>query len=123
MNLGELIDDLYVKRAARLEAQKKTDEAKGIEDIAKLALIGKLQEMGLEKASGGLATAGIKTIVIPRVKDWDAMYLWIAQNHRFDMLHKRVSELAWRDAFLEGDLIPGTEAVDDVKLSLTKSSR
>jgi len=123
MNLGELIDDLYTKRATRLAAQKKTDEAKAIEDVAKLALVEKLQELGLEKASGGLATAGIKTIIIPRVKDWDLLYSWIQQTNRFDMLHKRISEVAWRDTILAGEVIPGTESMDDIKLSLTKSSR
>ena len=123
MNLGELIDDLYTKRATRLAAQKKTDEAKAIEDVAKLALVEKLQELGLEKASGGLATAGIKTIIIPRVTDWDALYHWIQRTDRFDMLHKRISEVAWRDTILAGEVIPGTESMDDIKLSLTKSSR
>lgn len=123
MTLGELIDDLYEKRADRLNAQRKVDEAKTLEDTAKVALIDELKVLGLAKASGSLATVGIKSIVLPRVTDWDPFYAWIKDNDRFDLLHKRVSELAWRDAYTDGMLIPGTEAIDDVKLSLTKSSR
>lgn len=123
MNIGEIIDDYYLKRAARLEAQRKTDEAKSAEELVKALLIEKLQELGLAKASGSIATAGIKTVKIPRVIDWDQLYTWIRTNDRFDMLHKRISEVAWRDMISAGENIPGTESMDDIKLSLTKSSR
>ena len=123
MNLGELIDDLYTKRAMRLEAQKKTDEAAAIEAVAKTALIEHLQVIGLSKASGSLATASIKSVTIPKVQDWTEIHNWIRVNDRFDMLHKRISEVAWRETLEAGILVPGTESQDDIKLSLTKASR
>ena len=123
MNLGELIDDLYTKRAMRLEAQKKTDEAAAIEAVAKTALIEHLQVIGLSKASGSLATASIKSVTIPKVQDWTEIHNWIRVNDRFDMLHKRISEVAWRETLEAGILVPGTEPQDDIKLSLTKASR
>ena len=123
MNLGELIDDLYTKRAMRLVAQKKTDEAAAIEAVAKTALIEHLQVIGLSKASGSLATASIKSVTIPKVQDWTEIHNWIRVNDRFDMLHKRISEVAWRETLEAGILVPGTESQDDIKLSLTKASR
>lgn len=121
--LGDLIDVMYTRRAVRLAAQKTVDEAKALEDIAKLELISKLQSINLAKASGHLATASIKAIQMPGVVDWDLFYDYIRRTGRFDLLHKRVSELAWRDTLAAGELIVGTVAVDDIKLSLTKASR
>lgn len=123
MELGELIDDLYTKRAARLEAQRKTDEAKSLEDAAKVALVDMLQELKLNGAKGAIATASIKSIKMPKIVSWDDMYAYIRANNRFDLLHKRISELAWRDMLEAGELVPGTESVPDIKLSLTKSTR
>lgn len=123
LTLGELIDVMYTRRASRLEAKKKVDAAKALEDVAKVELIKKLQDINLAKASGGVATASIKTIQIPNVVNWDQFYEYIRKSGRFDLLHKRVSEVAWRDTLTAGELIAGTAAVDDVKLSLTKASR
>lgn len=121
--LGDLIDVMYTRRAVRLEAQRKVDTAKSLEDVAKLALITKLQSINLSKASGGVATASIKTIKMPSVVSWDLFYQYIRDSGRFDLLHKRVSELAWRDTLSAGELIAGTVAIDNVKLSLTKAAR
>lgn len=123
MELGELIDDMYVKRAARLEAQRKTDEAKSLEDAAKVALIEKLKELKLNGAKGKIATASIKTVQMPKIVSWDSTYAYIREHNRFDLLHKRISELAWRDMLEAGELVPGTESIPDDKLSLTKSTR
>ena len=123
LSLGDLIDVMYNRRAMRLQAQATVDKAKALEDVAKLALIDKLKSINLSKASGGVATASIKTIKVPRVADWDLFYAYIRESGRFDLLHKRVSELAWRDTLEAGQLIAGTESVDDIKLSLTKASR
>ena len=122
-SLGELIDRLYDLRTTRLAAQLAVDKAKLLEDETKHALVAHLQEVDVSKASGKVATASIKTIQIPIVRDWELFYNYIRANDRFDLLHKRVSEIAWRDTLLAGELIAGTESIDDIKLSLTKSSR
>lgn len=123
MTLGESIDALYQARAARLVKAKEVKDLQAVEAAAKLEVLRLLGEAGLEKASGKLATAGILTEDIPYVKDWDALYGYIKENDRFDLLQRRIGVVAWRDLFKDGVLIPGTEAGVDTDLSLTKSTR
>lgn len=123
MTLGEAIDCLYQARAARLAKAKEVKDLQATEAAAKLEVLRLLGEAGLEKASGKLATAGILTEDVPYVKDWDALYGYIKENDRFDLLQRRIGVVAWRDLFKDGVLIPGTEAGVDTDLSLTKSTR
>lgn len=123
MTLGESIDKLYEARAARLVKAKEVKDLQAAEAAAKLEVLRLLGEAGLEKASGKLATAGITTDDIPHIKDWDAVYGYIKDNDRFDLLQKRIGAIAWRDLFKDGILVPGTEAALDTDLSLTKSTR
>ena len=123
MTLGEAIDALYQARAARLAKAKEVKDLQATEAAAKLEVLRLLGEAGLEKASGKLATAGILMEDVPYVKDWDALYGYIKENDRFDLLQRRIGVVAWRDLFKDGVLIPGTEAGVDTDLSLTKSTR
>jgi len=123
LTLGEAIDHLYTVRAERLALAKKVKEKQVDEAKAKLDVLKKLGEMGLEKASGKLATAGILTDDVPFIKDWDAIYAYIKENDRFDLIQKRIGVVAWRELYQDGILVPGTEAAVDTDLSLTKSTR
>ena len=121
--LGEAIDELYQARAARLAKAKEVKELQAEESAAKTAVLQLLKETGLEKASGKLATAGIIKEDVPYIKDWDALYGYIKENDRFDLLQRRIGVVAWRDLFKDNILVPGTEAAVDTDLSLTKSTR
>jgi len=123
ITLGEAIDKLYTTRAARLALARDIKELQAKEAAAKLAVLKLLEQTGLKKASGQLATAGITTDDIPYIKDWDQVYEYIKVNDRFDLLQKRIGVVAWRDLFKDGILVPGTEAAVDTDLSLTKSTR
>ena len=123
LTLGEAIDHLYTVRAERLALAKKVKEKQVDEAKAKLDVLKKLGEMGLEKASGKLATAGVTTEDVPYIKNWDEIYAYIKENDRFDLIQKRIGVVAWRDLYKDGILVPGTEAAVDTDLSLTKSSR
>ena len=123
MTLGEAIDSLYEARAKRLAAAKEVKELQALETAAKAEVFAQLKEAGLEKASGKLATAGLTTEDVPYIKDWKAVYGYIKENDRFDLLQKRIGTVAWRDLFKDGILVPGTEAGVDTDLSLTKSTR
>ena len=121
--LGQAIDNLYQARAARLAMTKEIKELQALESAAKTVVLKLLEETGLKKASGKLATAGITSEDVPYIKDWDEVYSYIKSNDRFDLLQKRIGVVAWRDLWKDGVLVPGTEAAVDTDLSLTKSTR
>jgi len=122
-DLGSAIDALYALREMRLGYERKAKELKAEETEARNTILATLEESGLKKASGQNATCGIKTSTIPIVTDWDEVFTYIKEHDRFDLVQKRISVLAWRETYENEGLIPGTEAVEDVDISLTKSSR
>lgn len=123
LTLGQAIDQLYEARAERLAKAKEVKDLQIKEAAAKVQVLALLRESGLEKASGKLATAGITTEDIPFVKDWDAVFGYIKDNDRFDLVQRRIGVVAWRDLFRDNILVPGTEAAVDIDISLTKSKR
>jgi len=122
-DLGSAIDALYALREMRLGYERKAKELKEEETKARGTILETLEVSGLQKASGQTATCGIKTSTIPIVTDWDEVFTYIKDHDRFDLVQKRISVLAWRETYENEGLIPGTEAVEDVDISLTKSSR
>lgn len=121
--LGQMIDKLYQTRAERLEVTKRVDAMKEQERQMRAKIIELLDSVGLAKASGQLATCGITVILEPVVNDWDKVHEFIRENDRFDLLQKRLSVTAWREMYLENNLVPGTESMEVTDISLTKSTR
>lgn len=123
MELGTLIDSLYNLRQQRLEATKTVDAMKAEEAKLREQIQLKLEETGLAKASGAIATAGLKRSIDPVVDDWDEFYRYIRENNRFDLLQRRISAPAWRELNEEGTVVYGTTGQEVWDLSLTKSTR
>lgn len=122
-DLGAAIDKLYQMREERLGVEKRVKEMKAAEQAARNDILQCLEDSGLQRASGGIATAGRTVTTVPIVTNWDALYDYISQNDRFDLLQKRISVTAWRENFDEGHVIPGTESVEAIDISLTRASR
>lgn len=122
-DIGPAIDALYALREMRLGIERKVKELKEEEVRKREALFELLTAYGLTKASGAVATAGIKVSNIPLVEDWDQLHAYIKETGEFDLMQKRISVTAWRARFEEGVDIPGVSKVEDVDISLTKASR
>ncbi len=123
IDIGNLIDSLYNLRQQRLEVEKDVKALKAREVALRQEIMTVLDESGLAKASGHVATSGIISSVDPLVTDWDEVHAYIRVNDRFDLLQKRLSAPAWRELNAEGILVPGTEPTVVRDLSLTKSTR
>ena len=123
MTLGEVIDNLYETRAERLTLSKQVEELKQRETVIREELLKMLNDVGLKKASGELATVGVKTSIQPLTTDWVQIHQYIRNEDRFDLLQKRLATLAWRELYDTGILVPGTEPFEETDLSLTKSTR
>lgn len=122
-DIGAMIDALYALREQRLGIERKAKELKEEEVQARNAIFDKLAELGLTKASGGVATAGIKVSIVPLVEDWDKLWEHIIDQGATDLLQKRISVTAWRARYDDGMDVPGVSKVEDVDISLTKASR
>lgn len=123
MDIGMRIDELYRLRAQRLELAKQVDELKMKETIEKEAIRNQLDSVGLAKATGSLATAGVTCKRMPVVEDWDQVFAYMVKEQAFDIVERRLARLAWSARLDDGILIPGTQSTEVFDLSLTKSTR
>lgn len=123
MDLGIQIDALYALRQQRLELTKTVEALKAQETAAREEILSLLDLIHLAKASGHMATCGIKETIEPVVEEWELVHDYIRTENRFDLIQKRLSAPAWRELRDNGLLVPGTSATTVRDLSLTKSVR
>lgn len=123
MSIGEKIDRLYELRAIRLDFSRQVDEMKEKETAMKQEIMDELDAVGLAKATGTKATAGRTCKVQPVVTDWDKVWPYIVAENAYDLVQRRIANLAWKERLDSGVLVPGTEQIDVWDLSLTKSTR
>ena len=124
MKAGKIVDDLYKLRAQRLLLEKKVDELKAKETAHKKLLMIDLPALGLESASGKLATASLQANLVPQIldaaKDWPLLYAYINKHHSYEMLHKRLSTEPFQERWAAGETVPGVACVKVISVSLTK---
>jgi hypothetical protein len=120
--LGDCIDLLYSQRERRLALQRELDELKAQEEFVKGHIIGMLHDQELNSGTGDVATASITHRIVAQVEDWDAVYGYVLQNRAFDLLHKRISDTAYRDRLEQDEPVPGIKPFEVEGLSLVKAS-
>lgn len=123
LEVGDYIDLLYQKRAERLEAQAAVEAMEAEEKAIKEMIIQLLDTQGLKMGGGKIATASITRRIVGNPTDWDKLYAYILENKAFDLLHKRISDTAYRDRLEQGEAVPGLEPFPVIGLSLVKASR
>ena len=120
MSIGNMIDQLYDLRAQRLAIEKQVEALKSREAETKQEIIDTLKSLSLEGAKGDVATASITYKIKPNVADWNAVYSFIREKDMFALLQKRITASLWDALREDGILVPGTEPMALVDLSLTK---
>lgn len=119
--LGELIDDLQQIREERrdLSAQDKALSAQ-YKETEKL-VIEELNRIGLDKASGTLASASLSETEVPAVKDWTKLMRFIKKNGALHLFERRLAKSSWIEEVeaRNGRDLPGVEAFTKVGLNLT----
>lgn len=122
--LGACIDLAYRLRAERLSFQKKMEDQleklKAEEKAINDHIINTFTKADINGAKGSICTASLNPFVVPHVKDWPKVWQWIAKNDAWDLMERRMAKVAYRERLEAGQMIPGVERFDGVKLSLTK---
>jgi hypothetical protein len=118
--LPKLIDRYVATRAERLALQKDADEKQKRENELKGQIEKLLTENGLNTGGGTHFRATIVPDFKPTVDDWGALHRYIAQTGEWDLLQRRVGEVAVKERWEEGIEIPGVQKFPVTKLSITK---
>lgn len=118
-SLGACADLLYQMRETRLAADKEAAALKSEENRLKEHIINTLP-----KDSGGAVGKTHKVIIVTKtkqqVKDWDKFWAYVGKNKAWDLLQKRIADVAVQARIDDGKKLPGVEAFTVVDVSLTK---
>jgi len=118
--LGAVADLLFTTREQRLALDTQVEGLKKTERLLKDHLIDTLPKSEAEGIVGKLIRATIIRKNVAQVKDWGAFYAHVRKTGEFDLMQKRVGDVAVKERWEAGKEVPGVEAFTVVDVSLTK---
>jgi len=98
-----------------LQAQEKELNTSKRELEAQISI--RMQEQGLDKISDGNCTVSLKNEIVPTVENWDILQEHISITKQFELMHKRVSATAYREAIASGMDIPGVKSTELTRIN------
>lgn len=121
-HLGQVADEFKRVSEIRLSRQKAVDVIKARETELREHLINHIDVDNAAGVMGLRYQATIKVDEKPRIDpaQWEAFYDWVAENDRFDLLQKRLSDRAIMELINDGEKIPGVEKMRVKSVSIKK---
>lgn len=106
------------KRALEAQIKELDEQLKANEqDILEIA-----DQMGVSRFAVGKLTFSISENVVGHVEDWAKLYDFIWQNKAFHLLHRRLSNAAYKELLDAGEAPAGVNAVPMRSLNMRKAS-
>ena len=121
--LGACADRLYRLRAERLALEAKVTDAKAAETALKEHLIAHLKADDADGIMGKVARVAVHTERVGKVENWDLLYEHIRKTKDFELLQRRVSDLALRERWADEVPVPGVVPVTILRVSITKKGK
>ena len=125
IKLKELTIQLNLIEADIKEASNAVKELKAEKAQVERVLIEALQDnggMGCSWEDVGYRI-GLKTLVVPTVKDWESTLECIITNDLYYLLQHSIKSEGWRELQAQGVEIDGVTAFEKITLSKTKYSK
>lgn len=119
-NLADLADLYYQTKEERLALDRKAEEKKSYETQLRQALLTNPEKSGATAIGGKLIRASLVRKEVPQVKDWEALYSYVAKSRNFFLLQKRLSTSAVAELWESGQQVPGVDSVTVTDLSINK---
>lgn len=120
--VGALVDKLHLVREEVRGHEAKAKEARKIKDELETQLMGiMLDDQGIEKVTGKLATVTISRLDVPQIDDWAKTERFILRNKALYLYERRISGKAFRELIAERGPkkpIPGISVFEKVSLNL-----
>lgn len=122
-NIADVVDDWFVTRASRLEADRAAKDLKSRENELAGEIINRLTKEGITTLGGKRVTVTVTKEEIPVVADWEALYDFIKNTDSFDLLQRRLTgsavELRWENE----EEVPGVTTTARHKLTYTTQGK
>lgn len=120
--LGSNIDAMWAlreqKRALEAEVKVISEKLEAYEE----GLMAKLESEGMIKATGTAATVSVSESIVATVEGgdegWKLFHAYIKKTGYFHLLHKRISDEAYRELLRTGKKVPGLQPFTKKRLNL-----
>ena len=122
MNISQLIEEILEVKEQRAVLTAQDSELSKRLHVLEKDLMHAMNEAGTVKAASDTGhSCKMEQKAYPAIVDWNAFYGYVTKTNSFDLLHKRLSNTAFRDRWTAGEEIPGTSQSQVWELSVTKS--
>ena len=121
IDLGTLFDQRLKLKMELAECSKKEKSLKEAVEYIDAKLKQFLRDADVDKVAKDGFTATLKNKTGTKVEDWNALYTFIAEHKRFDMLQRRLVIAPFQEAQENEEKIPGVEIYDYTDLSVTRT--
>lgn len=122
LTLADLANDRDVlrERKRELEAEiKLLDQALAANE---LAIIERLDEMGVNKFAVGKLSFSISENTVGNVEDWDQVHAYIRDNNAFHLVQRRLANAAYKELLDMGEELPGVVPFNKRSLNFRKGA-
>lgn len=116
--IGVKIDGLFKLREAKRGLEAEIKELVEKMDVLEQELMAQMDQEGVEKATGKLASVSTTSSVKPVVEDWEAFYAYIHRYRYYHLLERRPAVLGCRELLEQKGKIPGVVPFTQRKLNL-----
>ena len=106
MNISELIDEIVRVKAEREGLNTISSELTSRLTKLERDLMELMASAGTTKAASNAGhSCKVEKKSYPAIKDWTLFYDYVTKTNSFDLLHKRLSNTAFRDRWAAGEEI------------------
>lgn len=122
MNISELIEEIIKVKGQRSDLTVVDSELAKKLHVLEKDLMQAMNMAGTVKAASDSGhSCKMEQKPYPAIVDWNSFYEYVSTTNSFDLLHKRLSNAAFRDRWAAGEEIPGTSQSQVWELTVTKS--
>ena len=116
-SLNTLMDKLTITRKTIQSLQEREKVLRLRRNDLESAIIGKMEEQGLDQIANDVCTISKKLEIVPTVEDWDILHKHILNTKQFALLQKRMSATAYRELLQMNMPVPGVKATELTKIN------
>ena len=119
--LGELIDNMWALREERTAAEAVVDGIKAKIAAVEAQIDERMEAEGMTKATGAKATVSFTFTTIADVQGdegWTKLYAYIKKTGYWHLLHRRVTDAAYKELLEAGKKVPGVEPFTKKRINL-----
>ena len=119
-NVAAAGDLLYTLREQRLEIEAQAAEVAKKEAQVREFIINNLPKQEASGVRGRVAQVRIETKDVATAEDWSKVWKYIQANDAFDLVQRRLNDVAVKARWSEGKKVPGVKKFSVVTVSCTK---